>query len=660
MIDNNFKIRRQKLIICLFLVAVTLMVYLQSTNHDFVSYDDVSYVTENPNIKAGLTLEGIIWAFTSGHAANWHPLTWISHMLDCELYGLNPMGHHWTNIQIHVANTILLFLVLSWMTGALWQSSLVAALFAVHPLHVESVVWVAERKDVLCTLFWILSMWAYAGYVRYSTKIHYVSSIILFTLGLMAKPMIVTLPFVFLLLDYWPLKRFQSGQSGNGKILQQRLVALGLIWEKIPFFILSAASSVVTYLVQQSGGAVKYLDAFPFHARIGNAMVSYASYIGKMIWPINLAVFYPFPETIPLWQAAGAGVLLASVTVLVFRAACSKPYLAVGWLWYVGTLVPVIGLVQVGSQSMADRYTYIPLIGLFIIVVWGLSDISAKWRGQRIIPAIFSSVVLISFMICAWFQVRHWQNGITLFTHVLNVTQNNDIAHGELGYALDRHGKYDEAIINYSKALQINPDYKEAHSNLGDTLARQGNFIDAIYHYNQALRIDPHYVGSHNNLGNVLARQGNFKDAVYHYKQALKGNSKYAGAYYNLGKIFTNQGKIEEAILNYRRALQFSPNMTQALYNLSWISATYKDEKFRSGEEAVRLAEKLCKITQYNQPLALDALAAAYAETGRFDAAVLTAKKALKLALMYGPQELVLGLKKRLQLYQAGLTYRQS
>jgi tetratricopeptide (TPR) repeat protein len=389
-------------------------------------------------------------------------------------------------------------------------------------------------------------------------------------------------------------------------------------------------------------------------------MVSYASYIGKMIWPINLAVFYPFPETIPLWQAAGAGVLLASVTVLVFRAACSKPYLAVGWLWYIGTLVPVIGLVQVGSQSMADRYTYIPLIGLFIIVVWGLSDISARWRGQRVIPAIFSSVVLISFMICAWFQVRHWQNGITLFTHVLNVTQNNDIAHGELGYALDRHGKYDEAITNYSKALQINPDYKEAHNNLGDTLARQGNFIDAIYHYNQALRIDPHYVGSHNNLGNVLARQGNFKDAVYHYKQALKGNSKYAGAYYNLGKIFTNQGKIEDAILNYQKALQFSPNMTQALYNLSWISATYKDEKFRNGEEAVRLAEKLCKITQYNQPLALDALAAAYAETGRFDEAVLTAKKALKLALMYGPQELVLGLKKRLQLYQAGLTYRQS
>jgi len=374
MIDNNFKIRRQKLIICLFLVAVTLMVYLQSTNHDFVSYDDVSYVTENPNIKAGITLEGILWAFTSGHAANWHPLTWISHMLDCELYGLNPTGHHWTNIQIHVANTILLFLVLSWMTGALWQSSLVAALFAVHPLHVESVVWVAERKDVLCTLFWILSMWAYAGYVRYSTKIHYVSSIILFTFGLMAKPMIVTLPFVFLLLDYWPLKRFQSGQSGHGKILQQRLVALGLVWEKIPFFILSAASSVATYIVQQSGGAVKHLDAIPFHARIGNAMVSYASYIGKMIWPINLAVFYPFPETIPLWQAAGAGVLLASVTVLVFRAACSKPYLAVGWLWYIGTLVPVIGLVQVGSQSMADRYTYIPLIGLFIIVVWGLWD----------------------------------------------------------------------------------------------------------------------------------------------------------------------------------------------------------------------------------------------------------------------------------------------
>jgi Flp pilus assembly protein TadD len=267
--------------------------------------------------------------------------------------------------------------------------------------------------------------------------------------------------------------------------------------------------------------------------------------------------------------------------------------------------------------------------------------------------------MLISFMICAWFQVRHWQNGITLFTHVLNVTQNNDIAHGELGYALDQHGKSDEAIINYSKALQINPDYKEAHNNLGDTLARQGNFKDAIYHYNQALRIDPNYVASHNNLGIVLARQGNFKDAVYHYKQALKSNSKYARAYYNLGKIFTNQGKIEDAILNYRKALHFSPNMTQALYNLSWISATYKDEKFRNGEEAIALAEKLCQITQYNKPLALDALAAAYAESGRFDAAVLTAQKGLKLALLYGPKELALGFKKRLQLYQAGRPYRQ-
>jgi tetratricopeptide (TPR) repeat protein len=644
----------------MFLVITTLSVYWQVKNHAFVNYDDESYVTANIYVLKGLTLKGVTWSLTAAHASNWHPITWLSHMTDSQLYGMNAGMHHLTNVLFHIINTLLLFLVFRRMTGDIWRSGFVAALFALHPVHVESVAWVSERKDVLSAFFWMLTMWSYARYVERSELNRYLLVLMFFMLGLMAKPMIVTLPFVLLLLDYWPLKRFQSGQSGYGDNSQQRPIALGLIWEKMPFFILSAASSVATYLVQQSGEAVRNLDAFPFQDRIGNAMVSYSSYIGKMIWPINLAVFYPFPETIPLWQAAGAGVLLASVTVLVFRAACSKPYLAVGWLWYIGTLVPVIGLVQVGSQSMADRYTYIPLIGLFIIVVWGLSDISAKWRGQRVIPAIFSSVVLISFMICAWFQVRHWQNGITLFTHVLNVTQNNDIAHGELGYALNRHGKYDEAITNYSKALQINPDYKEAHNNLADTLARQGNFIDAIYHYNQALRIDPHYVGSHNNLGNVLARQGNFKDAVYHYKQALKGNSKYAGAYYNLGKIFTNQGKIEDAILNYQKALQFSPNMTQALYNLSWISATYKDEKFRNGEEAVSLAEKLCKITQYNQPLALDALAAAYAETGRFDEAVQTAKKALKLALMYGPQELVLGLKKRLQLYHARLTYRQS
>ena len=657
MMDSFTKKRRFELVICLSLATAILVVYLQLTNYDFVYYDDESYVTENTNVKAGFTIEGIVWAFTTGHAANWHPVTWLSHMFDSEFYGLNPMGHHWTNLQIHIANTILLFLFFNCVTGALWRSFLVAALFAIHPLHVESVAWVSERKDVLCAFFWILSMWAYIGYVRNTLKIRYVLLIILFILGLMSKPMIVTLPFVLLLFDFWPLLRFQS-MLDKKEIPASKIISY-LIREKIPLFVLAAISCLITFFVQQHGGAVSSIEALSLKARVANAIVSYTSYIGKMIWPLNLAILYPLREWHP-GQVVMSGLLLLFLSILAVRVWRRFPYLTIGWLWYLGTMVPVIGLVQVGSQSMADRYTYIPIIGLFIIVAWGMSDISAKLPGRRIAVVVFSSIMLIVFMICAWFQVGHWKNGITLFIHALDVTHNNSIAHCELGHVLDRYEKYDGAVIHYLKALQINPNYVEAHNNLGYNLATQGKFKDAVYHYNQALRIDPNYVKAHNNLGNVLARQGNFKDAVYHFNKAIKVAPNYAGAYYNLGKIYSNQGEIREAIGFYRKALHFTPNMTKVLYNFSWILASYEDKKFRNGKEAVRLAEKLCKITKYNQPLALDALAAAYAETKRFDAAVLTAKKALGLALHQGPEELVLGLKKRLQLYQAELPYRQS
>ena len=656
MICNYVKKRRLEVGICLFLVVAILFVYYQSIHYDFVNYDDELYVTENIDVRIGLTPEGIIWAFTTGHGANWHPLTWLSHMLDSEFYSLNPMGHHWTNLQIHIANTILLFLFFNWVTGALWRSGLVAALFAVHPLHVESVAWVAERKDVLCAFFWIMSMWAYVGYVRNTLKIRYVLLIILFILGLMSKPMIVTLPFVLLLFDFWPLLRFQS-MLDKKEIPASKIIGY-LIREKIPLFVLAAISCLITFFVQQHGGAIASVKSIPLNARIANAIVSYTSYIGKMIWPLNLTVLYPLREWHP-GQVIMSGLLLLFLSVLAVRVWRRFPYLTIGWLWYLGTMVPVIGLVQVGSQSMADRYTYIPLIGLFIIVAWGMSDISAKLPGQRIAVVVFSSIMLIVFMICAWFQVGHWKNGITLFIHALDVTHNNSIAHCELGHALDQHGKYDEAIIHYLKALQINPNYEEAHNNLGYNLASQGKFNDAVYHYNEALRIDPKYVKARNNLGTVLARQGKFNDAVYHFSQALQADPNYAGAYYNLGKIFANQGKTEDAILFYRKALYYSPNMTQVLYNLSWILASHEDEKYRNGEEAVELAEKLCILTDYQQPLALDALAGAYAETKSFDTAVLTAKKALKLALLYGPKELVLGLQKRLKLYQTKRPYRQ-
>ena len=654
--NDFFKIRHKEIIICLLLAATTLFVYLQVINYDFVYFDDELYVIDNPNVKAGLSRESIVWAFSADYAGNWHPLTWLSHMLDIEFYGLSPMGHHLTNLQIHIANTVLLFILFNWMTGAVWPSSLVAALFALHPLHVESVAWVAERKDVLCAFFWILSTLAYVRYTRNQSKTNYLLIVVLFVFGLMSKPMIVTLPFTLLLLDFWPLSRFKP------KVYKTQTSAcripIALICEKIPLFALSAISSIITFSIQQHGGAVASLESIPLIIRASNALVSYISYITKMFWPINLAFFYPYNE-LPVERVLISGLFFLCISVLIILASRRFPYLVTGWLWYVGTLVPVIGLVQTGSQSMADRYTYIPLIGLFIMIAWGISDIPIKQQSKRVLLSVFSSAALIFFMTCTWFQIGHWQNGITIFKHTLNITKNNCVAHCELGHALMRNGKLDEAVIQFYKALKINPNYEEAYVNLGCTFAAQKNISDAICHYNKALLINPDNAKTHNNLGVLLAGKGKFNDAFYHYKEALRINSKYAGVYYNLGKIYANRGEIEYALLYYKKALQVSPNMTEALYNLSWIYATNENEKYRNGKKAVKLAEKLCGLQNYSHPLSLDALAAAYAETGKFNRAVKVAQQGLSMALTQCPEELASGLTKRLQLYQAGLPYRQ-
>jgi len=578
-------------------------------------------------------------------------------MLDMELYGLNPMGHHWTNLQIHIINVVLLFLFLRCMTGAIWRSAFVAALFAVHPIHVESVAWVSERKDVLCAFFWILSMWAYVEYVRRPNTTRYMSLFILFTLGLMSKPMIVTLPFTLLLLDFWPLYRFQSF------IKERRINAfqafLALLREKIPLFILSTVSSFVTFIVQLNVGAVASMNSVPLESRMANAIVSYLNYILKMIWPLNLAVFYPFREWHP-GQVIMAGLFLLILTILAVWARKRWPSFFPGWLWYLGTMVPVIGLVQVGVQRMADRYTYIPFIGLFIVVVWGVGDISAKWSCRKNIRSLFGGVVLLFFVIVAWFQTGTWKNGITLFSHAAQITNNNSIAYCGLGQAFDRHGKYDEAVKYYLKALQIDPNYADAHYELGVTLEAQGHSTGALRQYSEALRINPDYAEVYNNIGVIFSNQGKSKVAIDHFKKAIQIRPNYAIAYYNLGMILANHGRMMEAIPNYQKALQFNFNMKQALYRLSWILATCEDEKYRNGKEAIKLAERLCKVTKYSQPLALDTLAAAYAETEKFDRAVLTAQKGFELAEQQGAQKLALELKKRLELYKKGQPYRQN
>jgi protein O-mannosyl-transferase len=658
-----------KYLMCLFLVLITLAGYWQLPGHDFLRFDDNGFITKNIHVHKGITWESIAWAFGITDNAYWHPLTWLAHIMAFHFFGLKASMHLLTNLFLHIANILLLFFVLKRMTGSLWKSAFVAALFAIHPLNVESVAWASECKNVLSTLFWMLTLLTYARYAESPGVYRYLMTFLVFALGLMAKPMLVTLPFVLLLLDYWPLcrfKRFQSGDMGHG--IRQSILSdfrwspvLRLILEKVPFLFLSAVCIHLTSLSVQRLDIVISTASVPMKLRIYNALVSYVTYIIKMVWPHNLAVYYPYPESIPFWEVAGAALFLVCVSVLVFRGYKSKPYFAVGWLWYMGTLVPAIGLKQAGLwPSLADRFAYVPLIGLFIGVAWGVPDLVASWRHKKIVLTTTATGLVVIFTVTTWFQNKYWQNSVTLFTHTVAVTQNNSMAHNILGNALQKQGEFDKAISHYTEALKINPNFAEAHNNLGFTLTRQKHYNQAIYHYNEALRINPAYTDAHNNLGTALLHQGNVKEAEYHYYETLKSNPKYAGAYYNLGKLFLNQGKTEEAINLFRKALTFEPEMTPALYNLSWIRASSEKEKYRNGEEALKLAEKLCNITQYHQPLALDALAAAYAEKGRFDEAVLTAKKALKLALSYGPKHLVLGLQKRLSLYQTKRPYRQS
>jgi tetratricopeptide (TPR) repeat protein len=571
-------LKRLDLLVCLLLVATTLSVYWQVRKHEFVNLDDDLYVTENRYVQAGLTQEGVVWAFTDTSQADlWLPLTWLSLMLDSELYGLKAGGYKFTNVLFHLANTLLLFLVLKRMTGRLWPSAFVAGLFALHPLHVESVAWVTERKDVLSTLFWMLTMWAYLGYVERPGIKRYLVVISMFILGLMAKPMLVTLPFVLLLLDYWPLNRLhQAGNDLGGERCHRPPANLvksnslfSLVLEKSPLIFLAAVTSVATLLAQHRGGALESVDFLPIKARIANSLVAYVSYIGKMIWPRPLAVFYPHPGSgLPLWQAVGAGLLLACISVVLVRASRRYPYLMVGWFWYLGTLVPVIGLVQAGVQAMADRFTYVPLIGLFIITAWGIPDLLARWRHRRIVLSLAAIAILSMAMIFSWLQIQLWQNSLSLFEHTLSVTQNNWLVHNNLGLALMESGRLNEAVSHISEALRIKPDYAEAHNNLGVALGEGGNLNEAISHYSEALRIKPDYAEAHNNLGIALARQGRLQEAVNHFSEAVRVNPDFAKAHNNLGIALARQGRLQEAVNHFSEAVRLNPGYAEARNNL--------------------------------------------------------------------------------------------
>ena len=673
-------VKYQVPLISLVLAVVTFVAYEQVRLNDFVIYDDEPYVTDNPNVNRGLSGKSIAWAFTSGHAGNWHPLTWLSHMADCQVYGLEPTGHHITNLLLHILNTLLLFGVFKKMTARLWPSAFVAAIFAVHPLHVESVAWASERKDVLSTLFWLLTMIAYVRYAERSGLGRYLFVALLFGLGLMAKPMLVTLPIILLLLDYWPLRRFDKSSI-------RRLVV-----EKFPLFMLAAGSSVITFLVQNKGGAVAQLEFISLTTRIGNALLSYVGYIGKMIYPSGLAVLYPFPlEGVGLWRPLLSAALLAGLTVFFVRLAGQRRYLLVGWLWYLATLVPVIGIVQVGIQAMADRYTYIPSIGFFMIVAWGLGDLLNRWKHKRVVLIASALIVIVLATLGTRKQVMHWRNSITLFEHTLNVTEGNYLIHNNYGRALGLDGRLYEALHHCQKAAILKPDFAFAHYNLGVTVAAMGNFEQAIDHYQQALRINPDHAVAHNNLGMAFWNLGKIEQAIDHYQQALRINPDYAVAHYNLGLALTNIGKREQAIDHYQQALRINPDHAGAHNNLgnifvdlgslgqaidhykkalsmrpddnniqnklAWILATVEDEKLRDPAEAVRLANRACELTQYAQPYYLDTLAVAYAANGDFPRAIETAEKALRLAV--DSETLSREIRERLELYEENRPYAE-
>jgi protein O-mannosyl-transferase len=533
------------------LVILNVLVFSAVRHHEFINIDDAAYIKDNPHVTGGLTWANVSWAWTTGTNANWHPLTWMSHMLDVQLFGVDAGPQHVVNLIFHVATTLILFLLLCRLTGALGRSAFVAALFAAHPLHVESVAWVAERKDVLSALFWVLTFWGYAAYVRRPDWRRYLLVVLLFALGLTAKPMLVTLPFTLLLLDVWPLRRIK-GFQGPG---WWRLVV-----EKLPLFLMSAASGVVTFIVQQRSGAVAQLDAFSPSLRVENALVSYVAYLGKMIWPARLAIFYSHAKSIPFWATAGAIMVLAILSIGAGLAARRHPYIAFGWLWYLGTLLPVIGLIQVGTQAMADRYTYMPLLGIFIIIAWGVPDLVSRWPARRVLlPAAAAAVVLLCAL-TARAQTGYWRTNYDLWRHTLDVTRDNYVAEDVFGSLLVELKRPDEALAHFEASVRINPEYPDSRNNLGLQYMNRGKFEAAIEQFTLALQRRPDFADAHNNLGFALMSTKKTDDAILQYREALRLNPDFADAHNNLGFALAVAQRVPEAIPHFREAVRLRPD----------------------------------------------------------------------------------------------------
>jgi protein O-mannosyl-transferase len=610
-------LRWKTICICIALAVLTWAVFGQTLRYDFVNYDDPSYVYQNTRISSGINFANIAWAFSHVHSENWHPLTTITHMLDCQLHGLNAGWHHFTNVLLHCLAVVFLFVALQRMTGALWRSAFVSAVFAVHPLHVESVAWIAERKDVLSALFFMLTLLAYLHYTRAPSIARYLTVALVVALGLMSKPMLVTLPFVLLLLDYWPLRKIKAQRSNTGRQLFR------LVLEKIPLIALSAVSSMVTFLVQR--GAIGWTEELPVSERVSNALVAYVVYIGEMFWPAKLAVFYPHPEhRLPTWEIGVALTILAGITAAAFVLRKTAPYFITGWLWYLGMLVPVIGLVQVGWQGHADRYAYLPQIGLYIAATWAVTDLARSWRSQRIALGVAAVIVLGALTWSSWLQTSYWRDSETLFIHALAVTRNNDVALNNLGIIFLDKGQLDDAISKLQAAIDLRPENAPAHDNLAKALLKKGQVAEAMVHYRKFLELEPANVEARNTLGTALIQQGH----------------------------------VREAIEQWQEALAIQPENGNAASNLAWVFATCPEDSVRDGARAAELGEKAFRISAGKIPMIYKVLAAAYAEIGRFADAVETAQRGADLATAEGNPALAAELESNIALYQAGKPQR--
>jgi tetratricopeptide (TPR) repeat protein len=627
--------------VALALAVATVATYAPVLWCDFVGYDDTVYVTENWHVLQGLTWEQVDWAFANLTAGFWHPLTWLSHMLDAQLYGLHAWGHHLTNLLLHTASTVLLFMLLRRMTGFLWRSALVAALFAVHPLHVESVAWVAERKDVLSAFFGFICLWFYVSYTqsqsggRESAITRYLVSLLFFACSLASKATLVTLPFLMLALDYWPLKRVRSEECGVRSGGQQNLQPatspfVALLLEKLPFLALSLASGLLTIHAEKSIGAVATKGGIPLLMRASNAVVSCVRYLGQMVWPFNMAVFYPYPKALSLWLIGGAALLLIGITVWVVLAARRRPYLAVGWAWFVVVLLPVSGLIQVGSHSRADRYTYVPLVGIFLMIVWGVVEVLSRSRSPKLLAGIIVAALLLA---CGWRtqdQLRHWRNAESLFSHALAVTRDNDLALNNVGYhIMTSAGQVDEAMDYFRRAITINPNGVEQWDNLGFALVRKGQNADAVPCFEAALRLNPQHANTHNNLGNALSNLGRIDEAIGHYRLALQVRPDYAEAQNNLGIALVQKGELDEAMVHFRAAVQYKPGYSVAHNSLGNVLTLrgHFQEAVPEYEAALRLDPDYAE--------AHNNLGYALAGLGRFAEAVSHYQRALQLNAGY-------------------------